>query len=164
MDEPLTNGRIEESQSPWSSPVVLVRRHDGSYRMCIDYRKLNLCTSKDAISSARTDDVLEALGGGQWFSCLDLAFGYEQMEVKEEDRPKTAFSTQGGQVHRRVMPFGLTIGPASFTRLMNLVLTELTSTHYIAYLVDIIIWALPSRNICIAYGYYLTGYELLLLS
>ena len=55
------NGRIEESQSPWSSPVVLVRRHDGSYRMCIDYRKLNLCTSKDAISLGRTDDVLEAL-------------------------------------------------------------------------------------------------------
>ena len=123
------NGRIEESQSPRSSPLVLVRRHDGSYRMCIDYRKLNLCTSKDAISLARTDDVLEALGGGQCFSCLDLAFGYRQMQVKEEDRPKTAFSTHGGQVHWRVMPFGLTNGPASFTRLMSLALSELTSTH-----------------------------------
>ena len=109
--------------------------------MCIDYRKLNLCTSKDAISLARTDDVLEALGGGQCFSCLDLAFGYRQMQVKEEDRPKTAFSTYGGQVHWRVMPFGLTNGPASFTRLMNLVLSELTSTHCLAYLDDIIIWA-----------------------
>ena len=123
------NGRIEESQSPWSSPVVLIRRHDGSYRMCIDYRKLNLCTSKDAISLARTDHVLEALGGGQWFSCLDLAFGYRQMQVKEEDRPKTAFWTHGGQVHWRVTPFGLTNGPASFTRLMSLALSELTSTH-----------------------------------
>ena len=97
--------------------------------MCIDYRKLNFCTSKDAISLARTDDVLEALGGGQWFSFSDLALGYRQMQVKEEDRPKTAFSTHGRQVHWRVMPFGLTNGPASFTRLMSLALSELTSTH-----------------------------------
>ena len=61
--------------------------------MCIDYRKLKLCTSKDAIPLARTDDVLEALEGGQWFSCLDLASGYRQMQVKEGDRHKTAFST-----------------------------------------------------------------------
>ena len=109
--------------------------------MCIDYRKLNFCTSKDAISLARTDDVLEGLGGGQWFPFLDLTFGYRQMPVKEEDRPKTAFSTHGRQVHWRVMPFGLTNGPATFTRLMNLALSELTSTHCLAYLDDIIIWA-----------------------
>ena len=113
--------------------------------MCIDYRKLNFCTSKDAISLARTDDVLEAQGGGQCFSCPDLAFGYRQMQIKEEDRPKTAFSTHGGQVHWRVMPFELTNGRASFTRLMNLALSELTSTHCLAYLDDIIIWA-PSRE------------------
>ena len=59
--------------------------------MCIDYRKLNLCTEKDAIPLPKTDDVLEALGGSQWFSCLDLASGYWQMQVKEEDKPKTAF-------------------------------------------------------------------------
>ena len=91
LDELLANGRVEESQSPWSSLVVLVRKHDGSYRMRIDYRKLNLCTEKDAIPLRKTDDVLEALGGGQWFSCLDLASGYWQMQVKEEDKPKTAF-------------------------------------------------------------------------
>ena len=104
--------------------------------MCIDYRKLNFCTSKDAISLARTDDVLEALGGGQWFSFSDLALGYRQMQVKEEDRPKTAFSTNGTQVHK-----WYTNGPASFTRLMNLALSELTSTHCLAYLDDIIIWS-----------------------
>ena len=98
LGEPLANGRVEESQSPWSSPVVLVRRHYGSYGMCIDYRKLNLCTSKDAIPLARTDDVLEVLEGGEWFSCLDLASGYRQMQVKREDRPKTAFST-----HRKII-------------------------------------------------------------
>ena len=64
--------------------------------MCIDCRKLNLCTEKDEIPLPRTDDVLEALGGGQWFSCPDLASGYWQMQVKEEDRPKTAFLTHRG--------------------------------------------------------------------
>ena len=93
------------------------------------------------IPSARTDDVLEALGGGQWFSCLDLASGYRQVQVKTEDGPKTAFSTHRGQFQWRVMPFGLTSGPARFTRLMNAALSELTSTHCLAYLDGIIIWA-----------------------
>ena len=84
---------------------------------------------------------MEALGGGPWFSCLHLASGYRQMQVKEEDRPKTAFSTHRGQFPWRVMPFGLTNGPARFTRLMNLALSEPTSTHCLAYLDDIIIWA-----------------------
>ena len=109
--------------------------------MCIDYREVNFCTEKDAIPLPRTDDVLEGLGGGQWFSCLDLASGYWQMQVKEEERPKTAFSTHRGQFQWRVMPFGLTNGPASFTRLMNLALGELTWTHCLVYLDDIIVWA-----------------------
>ena len=141
LDELLSTGRVEQSQSPWSSPVVLARKHDGTYRMCIDFRRLNQCTQKDALSLPRTDDVLEALGGAQWFSCLDLASGYWQMQVKEEDRPKTAFSTHRGQFQWRVMPFGLTNGPASFTRLMNLALSGLTWTHCLVYLDDIIIWA-----------------------
>ena len=140
LDELVANGRVEQSQSPWSSPVVLARKHDGTYRMCIDFRRLNQYTQKDAISLPRTDDVLEALGGAQWFSCLDLASGYWQMPVKEEDKPKTAFSTHRGQFQWRVMPFGLTNGPASFTRLMNLALSGLTWTHCLVYLDDIIIW------------------------
>ena len=84
---------------------------------------------------------MEALSGGQWFSFLDLVSGYWQLQEKEEDRPKTAFSTHRGQFQRRVMPFRLTNGPATFTRLMNLALSELTSTHCLAYLDDIINWA-----------------------
>ena len=141
LEELLAAGRIEPSQSPWSSPMVLARKHDGTYRMCIDYRKLNQLTKKDAIPLPRTNDVLEALGGAQWFSSLDLASGYWQIQVKEEDRPKTAFSTHQGQFQWRVMPFGLTNGPASFTRLMNLALSGLTWTHCLVYLDDIIIWA-----------------------
>ena len=87
LDELLATGRVEPSQSPWSSPVVLARKHDGTYRMCIDFRKLNQSTKKDAIPLPRTDDLLEALGRAQWFSSLDLASGYWQMQVKEEDRP-----------------------------------------------------------------------------
>ena len=93
LGELLTTGRIEPSQSPWSSPVVLTKKHDGTYRMCIDYRKLNQLTQKDVIPLPRTDDVLEVLGGAHWFSSLDLPSGYWQMQVKEEDKPKTAFST-----------------------------------------------------------------------
>lgn len=141
LEDLLATGRIEPSRIPWSSPVVLSREHDGTYRMCIDYRKLNQLTQKDAIPLPRTVDVFKALGGAQWFSSLDLASGYWQMQVKEEDRPKTAFSTHRGQFQWRVMPFGLTNGPASFTRLMNLALNGLTWTHCLAYLDDIIIWA-----------------------
>ena len=118
----------------------------GLNRMCIDYCKLNQLTLKDTIPLPRTDDVLEALVGAQWFSSLDLALGYWQMQVKEEDRPKTAFSTHKGQFQWRVMPFGLTNRPDSFTRLINLVLSGLTWTHSLVYLDDIIIWAWTFEN------------------
>ena len=118
----------------------------GLNRMCIDYCKLNQLTQKDTIPLPRTDDVLEALVGAQWFSSLDLALGYWQMQVKEEDRPKTAFSTHKGQFQWRVMPFGLTNRPASFTRLINLALSGLTWTHSLVYLDDIIIWASTFEN------------------
>ena len=136
LDELLATGKVEPSQSPWSSPVVLVRKHDGTYRMRIDQS-----TKKDAIPLPRKDDLLEALVGAQWFSSLDLTSGYWQMQVKEEDRPKTAFSTHRGQFQWTVMPFGLINGPASFMRLMNLALSGLTWTHCLTYLNDIIVWA-----------------------
>ena len=90
----------------------------------------------------RSDDVLEAVGEARWFSCLDLASGYWQMPVAAKDRPKTAFSTHRGQFQWKVMPFGLTKnGPASFTRLMNLVLDGLTWIYCFVYLDDIIVWS-----------------------
>ena len=141
LDDLLKHGRIEPSQSPWSSPVVLARKHDGTFRMCVDYRKLNQCTVKDAQPLSRSDDVLETVGGAPWFSCLDLASGYWQMQVADKDRPKTAFSTHRGQFQRKVMPFGLTNGPASFTLLMNLALDGLTCTYCLVYLDDIMVWS-----------------------
>lgn len=99
--------------------MVLARKHEGTYRICIDFRKINQFRKRDAIPLPRTDDLLEALGWADWFSSLDLASGFWRMQVKEEDRPKTAFSTHRGQFQWTVMPFGLTNGPSSFTRLMN---------------------------------------------
>ena len=141
LDDLSKHGRIEPSQSPWSSPVVLARKHDGTFRMCVDYRKLNQCTVKDAQPLPRSDDVLEVVGKARWFSYLDLASGYWHMQVADKDRPKTTFSTHRGQFQWKVMPFGLTKRPASFTRLMNLALDGLTWTYCLVYLDDIIVWS-----------------------
>ena len=139
LDDLLKHGKIEPSQIPWSSPVVLARKHDGTFRMSVDYCTLNQCTVKDAQPLPRSDDVLEAVGGARWFSCLDLASGYWQMPVAAKDRPKTAFSTHRDQFQWKVMHFGLTNGPASFTRLMNLALDGLTWIYCLVYLDDIIV-------------------------
>ena len=121
--------------------MVLARKHDETFCTCLDYRRLNQCTVKDAQPLPRSDDVLEAVGGARWFSCLDLASGYWQMSVAAKDRPKTAFPTHRGQCQWKLISFGLTNGPASFTRLMNLALDGLTWIYCLVYLDDIIVWS-----------------------
>jgi len=98
---------IQPSTSPWASPIVIVIKKDGSARFCVDYRKLNKLTRKDAYPIPRIDNTLDTLSGSKWFSTLDLLSGYWQVEVKEADSEKTAFSTKHGLFEFKVMSFGL---------------------------------------------------------
>ncbi|GBN63414.1 Retrovirus-related Pol polyprotein from transposon 297 [Araneus ventricosus] len=96
VKEMVDNGIIEESSGPWASPIVLVKKKDGSTRFCVDYRKLNEITIKDGYPLPLIDDTLDALNGSQWFSTLDLKSGYWQVEIQPEDKEKTAFTTGQG--------------------------------------------------------------------
>ena len=118
---------MKPSASPWASPIVLVTKKDGSTRFCVDYRKVNQVTRKDAYPLPRVDDTLDTLSGAKWFSTLDLISGYWQVEVAEKDIEKTAFCTPDGLFEFKVMPFGLCNALASFQRLMDLVLAGLTT-------------------------------------
>ena len=96
INEMQEQGVIQPSQSPWASPIVLVQKKDGSTRFCVDYRKVNKVTRKDSYPLPRVDDILDSLAGAQWFSTLDLASGYWQVEVHPQHREKTAFTTGQG--------------------------------------------------------------------
>ena len=130
---------IQPSQSPWASPIVLARKKDGSVRFCVDYRKVNEVTRKDAYPLLRINDTLETLSDSKIFSTLDLASGYWQVVLTENDRQKTAFCTTEGLYEFKVMPFGLCNAPATFQRLMDIVLTGLQWTSCLVYLDDIIV-------------------------
>ena len=130
---------IEPSTSPWSSPIVLVSKKDGSTRFCVDYRKLNNITHKDSYPLPRIDDTIEALAGAEWFSALDLKSGYWQVPLDDAAKEKTAFSTGSGLWQFKVMPFGLCNAPATFERLMEQVLLGLPTSIALVYLDDIVV-------------------------
>ena len=134
--------------SPWAFPIVLVQKKDGSTRFCVDYRKVNQVTRKDAYPLPREDDTLGTLSGTKWFSTLDLISGYWQVEVKEKDRDKTAFCMSDGLFELIVMPFVLCNVPATFQRLMDLVLAGLQWTTCLVYLDDVIGLHLPLSEKC----------------
>lgn len=133
-------GVVRESSSPWSSRIVLVRKKTGEIRPCIDYRKINSLTKKDAYPIPRTQDCLDALSGSVMFSTLDMTSGYFQVPIREEDIPKTAFVTRHGLWEFTTMPFGLTNAPATFQRVMELAMRGLQWTSCLIYLDDVIIF------------------------
>ena len=141
LDDMSNRGIIEPSSSPWSAPIVLVKKKDGSQRFCVDYRRLNNITKKDAYPLPRIDDTLDALSGAKWFSTIDLTSGYWQVEVNQADQEKTAFCTPFGLFQFKVMPFGLTNAPSTFQSLMELVLRGLHWSTCLVYLDDIIVYS-----------------------
>ncbi|KRX76089.1 Transposon Tf2-9 polyprotein [Trichinella sp. T6] len=137
----LERGLIEPAEGPWSSPVVLAKKKEGSSRFCVDYRRLNEVTRKDAQPLPRIDVTLDALAGAKWFTTLDLASGYWQVEVDKRDREKTAFATPLGLYQFKVMPFGLCNAPGTFQRLMERTLSDLVGKSCLVYLDDIIVFS-----------------------
>ena len=129
LDGMLEQDVIEPSSSPWSSPVVLVRNKGGTYCFFVDYRQLNRLTKKDAHPLPRIDDTLDSLQGSCWFSTLDLASGYWQVEVDPAHKEKTAFTTPFGLHQFKVMPFGLCNVPSTFQRLMEFYKTPTSRTE-----------------------------------
>lgn len=141
LQDLLEAGIIHKSTSPWASPIVLVKKKDGSTRFCVDYRKLNSVTRKDAFPLPRVEESLTMLSQAKFFSTLDLASGYWQVPVQPEDRQKTAFTTPMGLYEWDRMPFGLCNGPATFQRLMEACLGDLNYESLLIYLDDIIVFS-----------------------
>ena len=141
IDDMLTHDIIRPSTSPYSSPIVLVPKKSGEKRFCIDYRRLNSITVKDKYPLPRIDDTIDHLHGAKFFSTLDLFSGYWQIEIEEEDKQKTAFTTDEGHFEFNRMPFGLTNAPATFQRLINNVLRQALKKYALVYLDDVIIFS-----------------------
>ena len=135
-------GAIRRSNSPWASPVVLVKKKDGSLHFCINLQKLNARTIKDAYSLPRIEESLDCLNGASIFTSLDLKSGYWQVELDDESIPLTAFTVGPLGFYKCVhMPFGLTNAPATFQHLMESCLGEMHLNWCIIYLDDVIIFS-----------------------
>ncbi|GJY49514.1 reverse transcriptase domain-containing protein [Tanacetum coccineum] len=143
LQELADRGFIRPSTSPWGAPVLFVKKKDGSFRMCIDYRELNKLTVKNRYPLPRIDDLFDQLQGSSVYSKIDLRSGYHQLRVRDEDIPKTAFRTRYGHYEFQVMPFGLTNAHAVFMDLMNRVCKPYLDKFVIVFIDDILIY---SRN------------------
>ena len=139
----IDRGIVEPSNSPWASNIVLATKKDGKVRFCVDYRRLNDVTVKDAYPLPRVDDCLDSLAGSKWFSSMDLNSGFWQIGMSPDDKEKTAFITSLGLYQFTVMPFGLANSPSTFERLMENILRGLQWQECLVYMDDVIT---PSRT------------------
>ena len=135
---------IEPAITEWATPIVLAPKKDGSLRFFIDYRRLNELTVRDSYPIPRMDECIDSLGEARIFSTLDANSGYWQIELADEDREKTAFTSHSGVFQYKRMPFGLKNAPSTFQRTIDIVLATAKWKHAIVYLDDIVIF---SRNV-----------------
>ena len=136
-------GLIRPSTSPFGSPIIFVKKKNGSLRLCVDYRALNNITVKNKYPLPRIDDLLDRLHGAKIFSKIDLAAGYHQIRLREEDIPKSAFRTRYGHFEYTVLAFGLCNAPATFMRMMHEILMDGLDDFVIVFLDDILIFSHP---------------------
>ncbi|GJS22210.1 putative reverse transcriptase domain-containing protein [Tanacetum coccineum] len=141
LQELSDRGFIRPSSSPWGAPILFVKKKDGSFQMCIDYREINRLTMKNQYPLSRIDDLFDQLQGSRVYSKIDMRSGYHQLRVREEDIPKTAFRTRYGHYEFQVMPFGLTNAPAVFMDLMNRVCKPYLDRFVIVFIDDILIYS-----------------------
>ncbi|GKE02753.1 putative reverse transcriptase domain-containing protein [Tanacetum coccineum] len=141
LQELVDRGFIRPSTSPWRAPVLFVKKKDGSFRMCIDYRELNKLTLKNHYPLPRIDDLFDQLHGSSNYSKIDLRSGYHQLRVRDEDIPKTTFRTRYKHYEFHVMPFGLTNASVVFMDLMNRVCKPCLDKFVIVFIDDIIIYS-----------------------
>jgi hypothetical protein len=147
-------GLIRPSYSEFGSPILFVRKADGSLRLCIDYRGLNEATRKDAYPLPRVDDTLDELKDANFYSHLDLASGFWPVRVRDQDIHKTAFQTPDGLMEWVAMPFGLCNAPSTFQRMMNDILRDFLHKIVTVYLDDVCIYSRTleeHQNTCVSF-------------